>query len=449
MSGRDKTAPILALTIACSVIMIIDSVLVYFYSSIPKEPNPMVNSLIFAGFVAFFIFSNYTFLRYQRSYSPRSLESTFGIREISHKSVIVSQIVLSSILVILLAQILVLEGYDIIFVMCAIYISHIVAIGFIILLSYQFVRWFIANKSHLIVAYAFAFSLFILYLITSLAFLTLYLSSHSPEVEMKPIKTMITDFSSQGAKFSSLTSLYTYLSIISFVSIWYPSVILLRTYSARLGRIRYWTLVSIPLIYFLFPFFADEFGIFDNLILEYGMEFNLIYYIIFSPYKQIGGLLFGIVFWVIAFKIKRLELKIAVRIAGIGMTLLFGSAVLHGLIFVVSPPFGLVTISFMSLVSYMLLIGIFSAARELSRDVSIRREIYKITGEQLGLIGNIGIAELNKTLEKRVKNILNKMKNEIDAPSLQPELEESDYKKFIEDALTEAKSAISDRKKLE
>ena len=180
---------------------------------------------------------------------------------------------------------------------------------------------------------------------------------------MKSIKTMIHDYPTYGTKLSSLTALYTYLSIISFVGIWIPSVILLRTYSARLGRIRYWTLVTIPLIYFLFPFFGNEFGIFDNLILEYGTEFNLIYYIIFSPYKQIGGLLFGIVFWVIASKIKRQDLKIPVRIAGIGMILLFGSAVLHGLIFIVSPPFGLVTISFMSLASYLLLIGIFSAAK--------------------------------------------------------------------------------------
>ena len=85
----------------------------------------------------------------------------------------------------------------------------------------------------------------------------------------------------------------------------------------------------------------------------------------------------------------------------------------------------------------------------MSRDVSVRREIYKIAGEQVGLLSNIGMAELNKILEKRVKNILNNMKDEIDAPTLQPELEESDYKKFIEDALAEVKSADNNRKKVQ
>ena len=122
------------------------------------------------------------------------------------------------------------------------------------------------------------------------------------------------------------------------------------------------------------------------------------------------------------------------------MILLFGSAVLHGLTFIVSPPFGLVTISFMSLASYMLLTGIFSAAKELSRDVLVRQEIYKIAGEHSDLLSTIGRAELNKVVEKRVSGLLDKMKDEMDAP-LRPELEESDYKKFIEDALAELTSS--------
>jgi hypothetical protein len=60
-----------------------------------------------------------------------------------------------------------------------------------------------------------------------------------------------------------------------------------------------------------------------------------------------------------------------------------------------------------------------------------RREIYKIAGEQMSLFSNIGMAELNKILENRVLKIQNKMKDEIDAPSLQPKLEESDIKNFL------------------
>lgn len=416
--------------------MIIDSILTSIYTSIPKDPSPLMNSFVFTVFVTFFIFSNYIFLRYYRKGAANDLKSALGSRELANKTIVVSQIALSSILIIIIAQILAFESYNLVLIVYAIYISHLVAIGFLVLLAFQFVRWFVATKKYLIVAYAFAFCIIILYLITSLAFLSVDLSYRDPTVKMKSIKTMMADYSTYGTKLSSLATLYTYLSIISFVGIWIPSIIILRTYSTRLGRIRYWALVSIPLIYFFFPYFGNEFGIFDDLLLEYGMQFNLIYYIMFSPYKQIGGLLFGIVFWVIASKIKRQNLKIPMRIAGIGMILLFGSAVLHGLTFIVSPPFGLVTISFMSLASYMLLIGIFSTAKELARDVLVRREIYKLAGQHSDLLSNISRAELNRMVEKSVSGIVKKMKDEIDAP-LQPQLEESDYKKFVDDVLAE------------
>jgi hypothetical protein len=39
------------------------------------------------------------------------------------------------------------------------------------------------------------------------------------------------------------------------------------------------------------------------------------------------------------------------------------------------------------------------------------------------------------------------MKDEIDVPTMEPELEESDYKRFIEDALAEVGKANINRKK--
>ena len=60
--------------------------------------------------------------------------------------------------------------------------------------------------------------------------------------------------------------------------------------------------------------------------------------------------------------------------SGIGMTLLFGSTVIHGLSYILAPPFGLITLSFMGLGSYILSIGIFTSSRELARDSVVRRE---------------------------------------------------------------------------
>jgi hypothetical protein len=178
------------------------------------------------------------------------------------------------------------------------------------------------------------------------------------------------------------------------------------------------------------------------------MQFSLVFSIIFSPYKQIGGLLFGIVFWLTASRISRPKLKALLQIAGVGMILLFGSTVLHGLSFIVAPPFGLITVSFVGLASFMLLSGIYLSAIQLSRDTTVRKELYKITEEQFGLLGRISIAEINKTLEEKVKKILQKsqaIENE-EGPIQGTELDESDYKRFIEDAMNEIKTIKEKRK---
>jgi hypothetical protein len=195
----------------------------------------------------------------------------------------------------------------------------------------------------------------------------------------------------------------------------------------------------LPLLYFILPYLSNELALFDNLLLEYGMQFNMIYYMIFGAYKQVGGLLFGIVFWVIAYKVERIYLKKVLEIAGTGMTILFGSAVLHGLAYIVAPPFGLVTISFMGLGSYMLMMGVFSTSILLSRDAVIRREIFKIAGERKGLLESIGVAELSLGLEDRITAILDKTKDlRTDTLELLPK--EVDYKKYVEEVLTELKS---------
>jgi hypothetical protein len=187
---------------------------------------------------------------------------------------------------------------------------------------------------------------------------------------------------------------------------------------------------------FLSPFFATELGVVDKMFLDYGDQFTLVYYIIFSPYQQLGGLLFGMAFWVTGKKVKRRHLKTLLNISGIGISLLFGSSVIHGLNYVVYPPFGLITISFLGLASYMLLVGIYSSAKELAKDTVIRREIYRVAKREISLLSEIGMAELNKTIQSKVEPMIARLE-----PSWEEErrrlLEEDDYMKFVAEAIAE------------
>jgi hypothetical protein len=276
-------------------------------------------------------------------------------------------------------------------------------------------------------------------ILVSLIFLTISTSYADPVIKLRSVSQTVIDSSIPLNRLSALAETFDYLSISSFILAWIPTIILLKTYSLRYGRIIYWILVTIPLVYFLIPFLSDELGIFDELRLQYGREFNLIYNIFFSPYRQVGGLLFGIVFFITSMKVKRNELRALLMISGIGMVLLFGSSVIHGLIYILSPPFGIFTISFMGLASYLLLIGLFTSSKALARDAVVRKELYQLAAEQVSLLRNIGAAEMEKSLIKKIRPIMDKTIITDDNIPQFPIVDE-DYKEMVKEVITELKA---------
>ena len=73
----------------------------------------------------------------------------------------------------------------------------------------------------------------------------------------------------------------------------------------------------------------------------------------------------------------------------------------------------------------------------LSRDSLIRKEIYHLAEEQFKLFGNIGIAQMEKTLQKQVKQILDNINPKEKVYHFENDIEA--YKDFINEALTEVK----------
>ena len=118
------------------------------------------------------------------------------------------------------------------------------------------------------------------------------------------------------------------------------------------------------------------------------------------------------------------------------MLLLFGSTVIHGVTYIVAPPFGIVTLSFMSLASYMLSIGIFASSKELVRDALVRRELRQFAGEHVLLLRNIGAAEMEKAMIKRIKPVMDNM-NLTEDTNAQYSSDQEDYKEMIKEVLSE------------
>jgi hypothetical protein len=160
--------------------------------------------------------------------------------------------------------------------------------------------------------------------------------------------------------------------------------------------------VSIPLVYFLSQFQTLLLYIFTPLRVADPILFSIIYTLVFSAVKPVGGILFGVAFWSIAKNINHTAVKDYMIISAFGLVLLFTSNQPIGLTLTPFPPFGLPTISFLELASYLIYVGIYSSALSVANDVELRKTIRKSVVEQSELLDNIGTAEMERQLQNRV-----------------------------------------------
>ena len=98
--------------------------------------------------------------------------------------------------------------------------------------------------------------------------------------------------------------------------------------------------------------------------------------------------------------------------------------------------YGFITQAFIPLGSYLLLVGIFSSAKVISRDSAVRKEFYKSASSQLSLLKTIGVSQMEKELEKEVNAVEEKIS--ISEPTIDiPQLEEQEAKEILHDVLNE------------
>ena len=117
------------------------------------------------------------------------------------------------------------------------------------------------------------------------------------------------------------------------------------------------------------------------------------------------------------------------------MVILFCSNEISPLRSHVYPPYGLITEAFLPLGTYLLIVGIFTSAQNISQDARLRKEFYKSAESQLTLLKTLGISEMEKKFEEKVKFLQERTKSSQTIE--EPELEEEHIKKILRDVLNE------------
>jgi hypothetical protein len=358
-----------------------------------------------------------------------------------HKAVTIIQYVLAAILIVVIFQMITSSHYNIAMLTVDIGINYIMTFFIMGLLTQRFFSWFRSNRNSVVLAYGLSSAMLAINSGLTLFFVSYILLSKPAEVMPSTVGTSLFINSSSWYA-GTLNYAYFISSIISFILTWGATALLLRHYSQRLGKVKYWIVLSIPLAYFLSQFLTLFLNLFDPLLGSDPIFFGIFLTLIFMLSKPAGGILFGVAFWIIA---RNLRQESVVRdymiISAYGFVLLFISNQAVLLSATPYPPFGLVTISFMGLSSYLVLVGIYSSAISVAQDEKLRQSIRKSAIKQSKLLESIGSAHMEQELQRRVmrlaKNSSDKMTEDT---RVQLSVTEEDMKQYLDTVLNEIKN---------
>jgi hypothetical protein len=361
---------------------------------------------------------------------------------ITHLSVSVIQYTIIALLVFIVVQIQFSNKYDSLAVSIATLLSLFLSVGLTSILVFRFMVWLKFAHDRIVITYAIAM---IMITVSSLS-LAIFIS-----LEMRHNQSVI-DSSRTAVSAANITNFsfkefQSYMSAASFVSLWIASVLLLSHARKKWGTIKFWLIVTLPLAYYfgafqmILSFLFNQYSVL-NPVQNY--TFDLINSILTRP---IGGVVFGIAFWTIASSVKDMNIKNYMKLSAFGIMLLSISNVDTGLFMLPYPPFGLPTLSFLGISSYLLLIGIYNSAISVSLDHKVRASIQKSVEEELKFVSKIGSSQMQQQIENKVKTTTKKLSKELEENSgIKASLEMKEIDEYIKLVMKE-KQKMSEEKK--
>jgi hypothetical protein len=384
-------------------VIIIDSTIVEFYSFSGVRTSTAINVIIFIAFSIVFAFSGILLVTCVKTITSKTTyRLPKNLRKFNY-IIVGTQIITIGLISVTIFQIIAFNKYHILLLHLVTYISHVSALVFAIPLVFILAKWFKSRRNYIILLYIITFSLVSVNIVVSLAYYEQILSrSYVTEIKPYRISTNVTAFYSKPID-ELLSSLYNVIFILSFLVIWIATMALLNQYKYRLGKTRYYALTIIPLIYFIFPFHTYFANLLSPFVLDSPVVVSVIYTVLFSGTKQVGAFLFSLSFLIASTVVPSDSVKKSLLISCIGMTILFSSVEITPLQYKVFPPIGLVTEAFIPLGAFLLLVGIFTSAVNVSQDGELRRDFRKSAIAQLNLLRTIGIAQMEKELVKNFK----------------------------------------------
>jgi signal transduction histidine kinase len=418
----------------------------------------------FSAFIAIAIVyavGQYLILEFVKQKSKRIRMKSPHFNKLSTIITIV-QYVLTATIVFIILQIFVNSYYYTSMLIWSSSISYAIASIIMVILALELFSWYRSNRNFILLLYGVSFIITSISIVSSLVFFTVILLGMPAKV-ISPSPSELTSEQEEFGhgpeqeefghgpdirKFDSSTTLgkvqavFVTSHIMSFLLLWGSTAMLLHTYSKKLGKVKFWTIITIPIASFL-----SIFVIVTPFVMSYGSsDMDTIFKIIvvdalgYALPAAVSGILFGLPFWMIA---RSLSYSSALKdykiIAGSGFAL-FVLAITGSVMLASYPPLGLASVSFVGLSSYLILMGIYSSAISMSEDVKLRQAIRKSAVDESKLLVGIGSAQMEQKIEKKVIEMAKDHSASMtERTGVQLSLTEHDMKQYLSTVLKEIK----------
>jgi hypothetical protein len=382
--------------------------LLYFDSSfvdlserldIPEKKDPLLG--IFLIFVILFIIINMLLIFTIKNIFLKNY-SILGTKiKVIHNLIIIYLITISILISILTYEMIILKSYNIYLIYSLLLIVHFAGIIFSIWGTIKFLKWFKSNNDKLLLVYAISFTSFCA-LITLSFLYTMTELQHFPEtITSTDLKRIIHVIS---VNLSEIYPFYRISFFITFCSLWTLTAFLLYDYFGKTNRLKFWIILSIPMIFFLIQFFPVTLKLLISLYLLNPALFLPLYTILSTITTFIGASMVSITFWLLIRKIPNKLFRNYLMLVTFGLLLVLTSTQETPFPRFLFPPFGLITILFIGLAIYLFFMGFYSASLHISRDMSLVRNLADRI-HQYGFFRNIAKSQL----EQEIKGIVIKV----------------------------------------
>ena len=224
------------------VLLIVDTSVVKVSTSIGGLSSPTSSAAIFIAMALIFSVAQYLILSYVRTRN-REASTQYDSKLLSrlYKLVTMIQYALIVILGVLILQMVFTSSYNTLFLEIVIWINYILAIGLLGFLSQRFLVWFKSNRNAVVLAYSLAMIMICISTLFALVYVTNQFTHSFSGPIIRPALTPVANY---GSAYNMFNAGYVITSIIAFILTWIATILLLHSYSRKIGRAKYWILVS-------------------------------------------------------------------------------------------------------------------------------------------------------------------------------------------------------------